>query len=204
MYCYLFDVPYVAGYDLTSMALLERKRMLARTTRFTDPLRWTPYENGRGTRYHRRSCEAGWEGTLAEGATAAYLHDRSRNWLKFTCVATQELVIGGFTEPTGSRPALGALLVGYHERGRLVYAGKVGTGFDQHSLRGLRERLDRLERRDGPFAEEPEANEVRWVEPRLVVSVAFTEWTEDGKLRHPSYQGLREDKDPADVVREVG
>ncbi|WP_017974944.1 non-homologous end-joining DNA ligase [Actinopolyspora halophila] len=202
VYCYLFDILHAAGHDTTRIPLRERKKLLARTAEFSDPLRWTPHENRSGQRYHRGACAAGWEGTLAKDATAAYQHGRSRSWMKFKCVNDQELVVGGFTEPTGSRPALGALLVGYHEHGRFAYAGKVGTGFAERTLRELRAELDRLERADNPFAEEVAENGAHWVEPRTVVSIAFTEWTEDGKLRHPTYRGLRRDKDPSDVTRE--
>ncbi|ASU79041.1 hypothetical protein CDG81_12935 [Actinopolyspora erythraea] len=147
-------------------------------------------------RYHQRACARGWEGTLAKDATAPYEHGRSRSWLKFKCVASRELVIGGFTEPTGNRPGLGALLVGY--------AGKVGTGFDETTLGHLRERLDRLEREHNPFAEDVREHGAHWVVPELVAQVSFTEWPQDGKLRHPSYQGLRRDKEPSEVTRERG
>ncbi|SFE41929.1 DNA ligase D [Actinopolyspora alba] len=202
--CYLFDVLHLAGHDTTGLPLRERKKLLSSAVEFTDPLRWTPYEHTDGERYHQRACARGWEGTLAKDATAPYRHGRSRGWLKFKCVASQELVIGGFTEPTGSRPDLGALLVGYYEEDGLAYAGKVGTGFDEATLEYLRRRLDRLEREHNPFTAEVHEHGAHWVAPELVAQISFTEWTRDGKLRHPSYQGLRRDKDPSEVTRERG
>ncbi|MFC7343966.1 non-homologous end-joining DNA ligase [Saccharopolyspora griseoalba] len=201
--CYVFDVLHAAGHDVTPLPLRERKKLLPGALDLRDPLRRTPYVNSRGEDYHARACRSGWEGVLAKDATSAYARGRSRTWLKFKCVNNQEVVIGGFTEPTGSRPALGALLIGYYEDRRLVYGGKVGTGFDDATLRDLRRRLDELERSRSPFAGDVDERRAHWVAPRLVAEVAFTEWTDDGKLRHPSYHGLRRDKDPAEVVREI-
>ena len=202
VYCYLFDVAYLDGYDVTALQLRDRKKLLTRVAAFRDPLRLTPYENADGEDYHRRACATGQEGVLAKDATSRYAHGRSRTWLKFKCVANQELVIGGYTEPTGSRTGLGALLVGYYQNDRFVYAGKIGTGFDESTLRDLRSRLSALERDHSPFSGDTGQRHVHWTEPELVANVAFTEWTRDGKLRHPSFQGLRSDKNPADVRRE--
>lgn len=202
VYCYIFDIMHVAGWDVTALPLRDRKKVLTAAISFADPLRWTPYENADGQDYYARACRAGWEGAIAKAANNPYEHGRSRSWLKFKCVSSQELVIGGFTEPGGSRTGLGALLVGYYEDDRFVYAGKVGTGFTDAELRELRSRLDELERRGSPFAESVRERGAHWVAPQLVANFSFTEWTEEGKLRHPSYLGLREDKDPADVTRE--
>jgi len=144
----------------------------------------------------------GWEGLIAKRADAPYTHGRSRDWLKFTCSAEQELVIGGFTAPHGSRTELGALLLGHFADGRLRYAGKVGTGFTRATLRDLAERLAPLRRADPPFADPPRLPGATWVEPRLVAQIGFTEWTRDGRLRHPRFLGLREDKAAEEVVRE--
>jgi len=128
---------------------------------------------------------------------------RSRDWLKFKCWAEQEFVIGGFTDPKGSRVGFGALLVGYYEGDRLVYAGKVGTGFDNETLASLGKKLASLEMKNSPFEGIAKAGKgVHWVRPRLVAQVAFTEWTHDGKLRHPRFLGIRTDKDPREVVPE--
>ena len=131
-------------------------------------------------------------------------HQRSGDWLKFKCGNQQELVIGGFTSPGGSRVGFGALLVGYYDNGRLRYAGKVGTGYDTETLRGLGARLSRLKQARPPFADDAQIHErhVTWVKPSLVAEVAFTEWTPDGKLRHPRYRGLRSDKPSREVIRE--
>ncbi len=151
------------------------------------------------------ACRQGWEGVVAKRADSPYRDARSRDWLKLKCETGQELVIGGFTAPRGSRTELGALLLGYHADGELPYAGKVGTGFDRQTLRELGLRL-RAQRRDSsPFAATDSIREtgITWVTPRLVAQVAFTEWTRAGRLRHPRYLGLREDKAAELVVREV-
>ncbi len=165
-----------------------------------------------GERFSAEACRLGWEGLIAKDARAPYSHGRSKDWLKFKCAAGQEVVVGGFTDPKGSRVGFGALLVGVYEKhpegDRLAYAGKVGTGFDTATLLGLDARLRALERPTAPFAttgialRDAAGATVHWVEPRLVAQVAFSEWTAQGHLRHPRYEGLREDKDPRSVVRE--
>ena len=203
---YLFDLVYFEGRDLTSVPLRERKAVLREAFSFKDPLRFTTHRNEEGEAYHQEACSNGWEGVIAKQADSAYVQKRSRKWLKFKCVHEQEFVIGGFTEPKGSRKGLGALLLGFYRGGKLIYAGKVGTGFDDETLEMLREHLGGEERKTPAFAgEEPSADgggAVHWVSPQSVCQVGFTEWTEDGKLRHPRYLGLRRDKDPKEVVRE--
>jgi len=148
-------------------------------------------------------CARGLEGVIAKRAASAYVHRRSPDWLKFKCVAEQELVIGGWTDPEGTRTGFGALLVGYYEDGALVYAGKVGTGYDDATLRQLGARLRRLARARSPFARgDPPSRGTHWVQPKLVAQIGFTEWTRDGKLRHPRFLGLRDDKPAGAVVRE--
>jgi ATP-dependent DNA ligase len=139
---------------------------------------------------------------IAKRADSPYTHGRSRDWLKFKCSAQQELVIGGFTAPKGSRTDLGALLLGYYEGRRLRYAGKVGTGFTRATLRDLAGRLEPLVRERSQFADEVRERGATWVEPRLVAQIGFSEWTRDGRLRHPRFLGLREDKEAEEVVRE--
>ena len=151
--------------------------------------------------YHE-ACRKGWEGLIAKRADSPYAKGRSRDWLKWKCDAQQELVIGGYTAPKGSRTELGALLMGYYERKKLRYAGKVGTGFTRETLADLARRLGPLRRDDSPFADEIKGRDITWVEPRLVDQVGFSEWTRDGRLRHPRFLGLREDKDAGEVVRE--
>src|SRR5262249_32738214 len=140
---------------------------------------------------------------IAKDQTSVYVSKRTRFWLKFKCIHQQELVIGGYTDPRGHRSGFGALLGGYYDKGKLVYAGKVGTGFDEGTLRRLGGQLPKLERATPPFARDglPE-RDVHWVTPALVAEVGFTEWTPGGKLRHPRFLGLRDDKSPTEVVKE--
>jgi DNA ligase D-like protein (predicted ligase) len=205
VYFYLFDIMFAGGTDVRERPLRERKELLRGQLSFADPLRFTEYRTGDGVAYWKQACQDGWEGIIAKRADAPYRAGRSRDWLKFKCVAGQEFVIGGYTDPRGSRAGFGALLLGYYDAdGRLVYAGKVGTGFDQRTLDDLHDELVSLEREDPPFqrGKLPRSG-VHWVEPRLVAQVGFSEWTTDGMLRHPRFQGLRRDKQPSDVVRET-
>ncbi|MEU7305857.1 non-homologous end-joining DNA ligase [Streptomyces sp. NPDC007206] len=200
-YC-LFDLLRLEGRDTRQLPLRVRKSLLRRALTFRSPLRLTPHRNAGGAELLAEACERGWEGLIAKRADGPYRTRRSPDWLKLKCAQGQEFVIGGFTEPAGSRVGLGALLLGYHDGDRLRYAGKVGTGFDRRTLLDLRERLDGLRRDSSPFAGEVREARARWVRPELVAQIAFTEWTRDGMLRHPRFLGLREDKRPGDVVRE--
>jgi DNA ligase D-like protein (predicted ligase) len=202
VYFYVFDLLVCDDYDLTLLPLRARKRVLRRAFDFTDPLRFSTHRNTEGETYYRTACERGWEGLIAKHAGGTYRSGRSTDWLKFKCVRDQEFVIGGFTEPSGSRAGLGALLVGYYDSDRLRYAGKVGTGYDDETLRSLRRRLDQRVQDSSPFVT-PVNEPARWVRPELVAQVGFSEWTRDGKLRHPRYQGLRTDKTAKNVVRET-
>ena len=202
LFYYVFDILRLDGEDLTELPLRERKARLRAALEWKDPLRFTVHCEEDGVAFYEAACAKGWEGLIAKRADSPYTRGRSRDWLKFKCSSEQELVIGGYTAPKGSRTDLGALLVGYHEDGRLRYAGKVGTGFTHATLADLAERLRPLRRRSSPFAEPIRERDVTWVEPRLVAQVGFSEWTRDGRLRHPRFLGLREDKDAADVVRE--
>lgn len=203
VYLYPFDLMYLDGFNLCSLDLLTRKDILKNLISFEDPLRYTEHRSENGVEYYREACRKGWEGIIAKRATGRYLHGRSTDWLKFKCVHRQEFVIGGYTEPGGSRIGFGALLIGYYKDDRLIYAGKVGTGFDDETLQDLTDRLSSRERKTSPFTakDRPEKGE-HFVTPELVCEVAFTEWTRDGKLRHPRYLGLRDDKPAEDVVRE--
>ena len=201
VFLYVFDVLHLAGHDTTALPLSTRKRLL-RHLRLDDPIRLATHRNRDGEAYYRHACEHGWEGLIAKRADAPYTHGRSRDWLKFKCSAEQELVIGGWTAPRGSRTDLGALLLGYYDDDRLRYAGKVGTGFTQATLRDLAARLAPLRRDRAPFVDELRMKDATWVEPELVAQVGFSEWTRDGRLRHPRFLGLREDKAAKEVVRE--
>lgn len=205
VFYYIFDLLHLEGHDLSRLPLRRRKALLRRSLRFDDPLRFLAHRAEHGERFHREACGKGWEGVIAKRASGPYTSGRSTDWLKFKCVADQELVIGGFTEPKGSRAGFGALLVGHYEDGKLAYAGKVGTGYNQNLLRDLRQEMDRLTREDPPFelrTGDLPRRDVHWVEPKLVAQIGFTEWTGDGRLRHPRLQGLRRDKNASDVVRE--
>jgi bifunctional non-homologous end joining protein LigD len=208
VFYYAFDMPYVAGYDTTAVGLRHRKSLLHQALSFDDPLRYTTHRDTEGEAAWREACARGWEGVIAKRAESSYVQRRSTDWLKFKCVNRQEFVIGGFTDPHGSRVGFGALLVGYYEgdyeNGSLRYAGKIGTGYDTGTLIALREQLRKLETKDSPFAEPVKQKGAHWVQPELVAEVGFTEWTVDGKLRHPRFLGLRDDKPARSVVRERG
>ena len=199
---YVFDVLWIDGRDVTGLPLEERQALL-RTLRLRAPvLRVTSIDDPKPW---ERACNEGWEGVIAKRRDAPYEHRRSKHWLKMKCEASQELVVGGFTDPQGGRVGLGALLVGYYELDDFVFAGKVGTGFDTKLLLELRARLDSLEVAKAPFTKAKGLPRVRahWVQPEIVVQVAFIEWTVHGKLRHSRLLGLRADKAARDVVRET-
>jgi DNA ligase D-like protein (predicted ligase) len=203
VFLYVFDVMHLGAADTRPLPLHERKRLLRGALSFHGPVRLTPYRRREGEALFEDACRKGWEGLIAKRADSAYTSARSRDWLKLKCSAEQELVVGGYTAPKGSREELGALLVGYFEGDRLRYAGKVGTGFGRDTLRDLAARLRPLERDRSPFDEPVRAKDTTWVEPELVVQVGFGEWTRHGRLRHPRYLGIREDKAAREVVREV-
>jgi DNA ligase D-like protein (predicted ligase) len=208
VFFYLFDLIHLGAFDVTQLDLRARKRLLRQAFSFEDPLRFSAHRIGAGERFYAEACRRGWEGLIAKDGRSQYSHGRSRDWLKLKCAVGQELVIGGFTDPRGSRVGFGALLVGHHEGDRLIYAGKVGTGFDTTTLRELHSRLSKLETDASPFATANAARRdvagerVHWVRPELVAQIAFSEWTADGRLRHPRYQGLWTDKAPREVIRE--
>jgi bifunctional non-homologous end joining protein LigD len=204
VFFYVFDILRDAGEDVTGEPLRERKARLRKALAFDDPIRFTTHRNEDGEAFYKEACRKGWEGLIAKRAEAPYTHGRSRDWLKFKCSAEQELVIGGYTAPRGSRTDLGALLLGVYEDGRLRYAGKVGTGFTRATLRDLAARLAPLVRDTSPFVDRVREPHSTWVEPRLVAQVGFSEWTRDGRLRHPRFLGLRDDKAAEEVVRESG
>lgn len=204
VFYYLFDLLHLDGMSTTEVPLMWRKRLLRKAIDFTDPLRCAPHRVEDGMAAYQAACARGDEGVIAKRAGSTYEGRRSPNWLKFKCVRDQEFVVGGYTGPKGSRVELGALLLGYHEGRDFVYAGKVGTGFDEATLHSLHKRLSPIEQDAPPFTRGLVREKgAHWVRPELVAQIGFTEWTRDGKLRHPRYQGLRIDKDPRDVVRET-
>jgi bifunctional non-homologous end joining protein LigD len=202
VYYYLFDVLEFDGRDVRSLPLVERKTLLRRAVDWHGRLRYTTHRRGDGETAFREACRRGWEGVIAKRVESRYTATRSRDWLKLKCTHGQEFVVGGWTAPKGSRQRLGALLVGYYADGKLRYAGKVGTGFDQATLNRLGDELERLERTTPPFDSGDPPRDARWADPELVVEIGFAEWTRDAKLRQPRYQGLRDDKPAHEVVRE--
>jgi bifunctional non-homologous end joining protein LigD len=203
VFLYVFDLLRLRGEDMRELPLRERKSRLRTALSFHGRVRFTPHRNERGEELFREACRKGLEGVIAKRADSPYQSRRSRDWLKLKCHAEQEFVIGGFTAPKGSRTEFGALLVGYYEDGDLRYAGKVGTGFDRKTLADLGRRMRELEQEEPPFVDvHPLPRATRWLRPELVAQIAFSEWTRDGRLRHPRYLGLRDDKAAREVVRE--
>ncbi|HKW01392.1 MAG TPA: RNA ligase family protein [Vicinamibacterales bacterium] len=198
---HVFDVLWIDGRDVTGLTLEERRKLLASITFRLPVARVRPLDDDKPW---ERACADGWEGVIAKRRDSIYEHRRSPHWLKMKCEASQELVIGGFTDPRGARVGLGALLVGYFEKQDFVFAGKVGTGLDTKMLKDLRAKLDAAELQTPAFTKGtglPKKG-VHWVRPQIVVQVAFIEWTGHGKLRHPRLLGIRIDKAARDVVRE--
>lgn len=205
---YAFDLPYCEGFDLRRTPLLERKRLLhdllvgagsEGTIRYSDHIR------GSGPAVRENACRMGMEGIICKRADSVYESKRSRYWLKVKCIKRQEFVICGYTKPKGSRSGFGALLLSYYDDGRLTYCGRVGTGFNEKRLRDLHKQLSSLQVDKPPVVNPPKgaaARSTHWVRPQMVAEVEFTEWTDEGMLRHPSFVGIREDKSPRQVVRE--
>jgi bifunctional non-homologous end joining protein LigD len=198
---HVFDILWLEGRDLMSLPLDARRDLLNRLP--LEPPIWR-VERLEDRAPWVRACDEGWEGVVAKRRDSPYEHRRSPHWLKMKCEATQELVIGGFTDPQGTRVGLGALLVGYFDGDDLVFAGKVGTGFDRNLLLDLRERLDAQEIGQSPFTKAAGLPRLRvhWVRPEVVVQVAFMEWTPHNKMRHPRLVGLRIDKAAREVTRD--
>lgn len=205
---FVFDILHLDGEDLAQLPLEQRKqRLMALLAGCRDAtIRYSDHVIGHGKEFFADACQHGLEGIVSKRRAAPYRAGRTPDWVKTKCIRRQEFVIGGFTEPQGSRAGLGALLIGVHEAGYgLVFAGKVGTGFSNRSARELRQQLEGIEQRESPFVNPPRAGLARhahWVKPQLVAEIAFSEWTDDGKVRHPSFQGLRADKPATAVTRE--
>jgi DNA ligase D-like protein (predicted ligase) len=205
VFFYVFDLLWLNGVDVRRLPLRTRKSLLREAIRFEDPIRFTTHRNGKGRELFAEACRKGWEGLIAKRADSPYSDRRSRDWLKFKCERGQELVVGGYTDPQGSRSGFGALLLGYFDDGELRFAGKVGTGFDEATLADISGRLKKLETSSAPFADMSAIERgahVHWVKPKLVAQVGFAEWTRHGRLRHPRFLGLRDDKSATEVVRE--
>ena len=206
---FAFDLLHLDGKDLRDVPLEERKKRLRRLVEGKTPvIRFSDHISGDGAEFFANACRLGLEGIVSKRRDARYRPGRNADWQKTKCLLRQEFVIGGFTDPEGSREAVGALLIGYYDAKQLRWAGKVGTGpgWTATYLRDLRKRLNAFEvptsAFDPPVADSWLRRNTHWVKPELVTEVAFTEWTDDGRIRHPSMQGLRADKDPRDVTRE--
>lgn len=201
VYFYIFDIQYFDGCDLRQLPLIERKVILRKVIHFNEKILLTDYIKEQGAKFYEDAKKKGWEGIMAKRANSIYTNKRSVDWLKFKCSNGQEFIILGYTEPKGSRVGFGALLIGYYKGDKLCYAGKVGTGFDRALLLDLKQQFISLESSSLPGKQDAKGR-VHWLEPKLVCEVRFSEWTKNGKLRHPRYVGLRIDKDAKDIVRE--
>ncbi|MFW5824475.1 MAG: DNA ligase D, partial [Marinobacter sp.] len=200
----VFDLLYLDGYDLQQSPLTERKaalaQMLASAGITGDTIRYSDHMQGQGERFYEQVCEMGLEGIVSKQASATYRNGRHRSWQKTKCTRQDEFVVGGFTRPSGARQGFGSLLLGAFDGDRMVYAGRVGSGFSGRQLSALHRRLKALARKTSPFdGEVPDAAGVQWVTPQIVVDVEFTERTGSGALRHPVFRGLREDKSASEV-----
>jgi bifunctional non-homologous end joining protein LigD len=206
---FVFDLLYFDGEDITCLPLVERKARLKRLIEALEGeslIRYADHVVGRGPEFLRRACRHGLVGIVSKRRDMPYVAGRNEYWLKAKCVRRQEFVICGFTDPEGSRAGIGALLLGVQDdAGALVFTGKAGTGFTQKGAQEVRRRLDALEQKECPFVVRPQGSlgrKAHWVKPALVAEVAFSEWTQDGRIRQPSFQGLRTDKSPSEIRRE--
>ena len=209
LFYYAFDVPWFGGYDLTRSPLIERKKLLHSilepylSSMFA--IRYSGHIQGNGPFVFQNACKHGLEGLVSKRADSPYDQKRSRHWVKVKCVRRQEFVIGGYTDPGGARSYFGALVLGVYDKGKLTYCGRVGAGFTDKTLKTIYKQLSEREQTKTPFdipPKGPEARGVHWVKPELVAEVEFTGWTSDNYLRHPSFKGIREDKDPREIIRE--
>jgi bifunctional non-homologous end joining protein LigD len=203
----VFDLIYIEGFNLTRTPLRERKNVLEELLAPLGDrgvLRYSDHIEGNGAQFLKEACKLGLEGIVSKQADSAYESTRSRNWLKIKCIRRQEFVIAGYTLSDKGIP-FSSLILGFYDKGKLIYAGRAGTGYSNAMRTELRKKLDRMVVNKRPFEHVPNDPDLRravWAEPKLVGEVAFTEWTDEGVIRHPSFQGLREDKKPEDVVRE--
>ena len=202
-----FDLIYIEGFSLTRTPLIERKRVLEQLIASAGNnrvLRYSDHVEGNGPKFLKQACDFGIEGIVSKVADSLYESTRSHNWQKVKCLRRQEFVIAGYTLSDKGLP-FSSLVLGVYEKGKLIYAGRAGTGFSNKQRAELKKMLDRISRPTKPFAEIPKDPDLRkaiWAEPKLIGEVAFTEWTNEGVIRHPSFQGLREDKKPSEVIRE--
>jgi bifunctional non-homologous end joining protein LigD len=204
----IFDLIYLDGFNITRTPLRQRKAILEEllaSGKPKGPLRYSDHVEGNGKQFFRQACEYGIEGIVSKLADSPYESTRNRNWLKTKCIKRQEFVIAGYTPSKKGFPGFGSLILGVYEKGKLVYSGRVGTGFSIKQRLELQKKLNQISQPSMPFTvkpKDPGLRDAHWAKPKLVAEVEFTEWTADGSIRHPSFQGLREDKKPTEVVRE--
>ena len=204
VYIYVFDILYFDGYELLQLPLEDRKKMLKCAIDFKDPIRYTIHLDEEGLKYFKIACKKNWEGLIAKRREGQYVHFRSPDWLKFKCVADQELVIGGYTEPQRSRVGFGSLLLGYYKNNKFIFAGKVGTGFSDKFLKDFSKKLKKIQTIKNPFSSKSMVEPgVHFVKPFYVAEIGFEQWTKTNMLRQPRFQGLRYDKSAQEVVREI-
>jgi bifunctional non-homologous end joining protein LigD len=202
---YVFDILFLKGKDLRQLPLLERKKILKKILPRNSSIQYSDHHAREGKKFFKVAQKQGLEGILAKDINSPYRSgQRSREWLKIKISQQQEAVIGGFTEPRGSRKKLGALVLGVYERGKLIYIGHTGGGFNDKSLADMYKKLKPLAQKKSPFEKVPKTNApVTWVKPKIVAEIKFEEWTGDGHMRQPIFLGLRPDKDSKEVRREV-
>jgi bifunctional non-homologous end joining protein LigD len=205
----IFDLIYLDGFNITGTPLRERKAVLEELlagAKPKGPLRYSDHVEGNGAQFFKQACEYGIEGIVSKLADSPYESTRNKNWLKTKCIKRQEFVIVGYTPSKKAFPGFGSLILGVYDKGKLVYSGRVGTGFSIRQRLEIQKKLDRISQQAMPFAvkpKDPGLRDAHWAKPQLVAEVEFTEWTAEGSIRHPSFQGLREDKMPTEIVREV-
>ena len=200
----IFDLMYIDSYDIRKLPLYARKELLKNLLKYNKQLTYSEHIIGKGIPFFKKACVLHWEGLIAKRIVGQYEGKRSTDWLKFKCIMKQELVIGGYTSPKGSRTYFGALLVGYYKKAKFIYAGKVGTGYSEDTLELLGKKLQKLTITRCPFTNYYESTKnVRWVKPFLVAEFQFAQWTNAGRLRVGRYKGLRTDKKAVDVVQEL-
>jgi bifunctional non-homologous end joining protein LigD len=204
----IFDLLYLDGYDLTGATLVQRKELLEEllaSIKGKTPLRYSEHVEGSGQEFFKQACEYRIEGIISKLADSTYQSTRNRNWLKAKCIKRQEFVIVGYTPSKKDFPGFGSLILGVNEKGKLIYSGRVGTGFTIKQRLELQKKLDKISQPLMPFSlkpNDPGLRDAHWAKPQLIAEVEFTEWTADGVIRHPSFKGLREDKKASDIIRE--
>jgi bifunctional non-homologous end joining protein LigD len=201
---YVFDLMYLDGFDLMGCKLIDRKARLEGILKSSKNIRYSDHIIGEGEKLFEEVAKVPLEGVIAKRLESTYVQRRSADWLKVKTIQQSEVVIGGYTQPRNSREYFGALVVGLYRDGKLHYVAHTGGGFNHQTLAQTYKLMQLLKTKDCPFVDKPKTNEpVQWVKPRLVAQVKFSEWTADGRMRHPVFLGLRQDKKPEECVFEI-